>query len=104
MIKRLFPKPDYVIEPVEPVEKVEEILEEVKQYFLKEGKDIEVIKSDKLPIVQVDNKEYIVRTDRFVGLMGGGRAIDEPYPVNYIGGQLGNIGGYKFVYLYEKLK
>lgn len=102
MMKRLFPKPDYVIEPVEPVEKVEEILEEVKNYFRKEGKEIVVIKADILPIVQVDNKEYIVRTDKFVGLMGGGRAIDEPYPVNYIGGQLGNLLGFKFVYLYER--
>lgn len=102
MKKQLFPKPDYVIEPVEPVEKVEEIIEEVKKYFQKEGKDIVVIKADMLPIVKVDNKEYIVRTDKFVGLMGGGRAIDEPYPVNYIGGQLGNIGGFKFIYLYER--
>lgn len=102
MKKQLFPKPDYVIEPVEPVEKVEEILEEVKRYFNKAGKSIEIIKADMLPIVKVDNKEYIVRTDKFVGLMGGGRAIDEPYPVNYIGGQLGNIGGFKFIYLYER--
>lgn len=102
MKKQLFPKPVYVIEPVEPVEKVEEILEEVKKYFQKEKKDIVVIKADMLPIVKIDNKEYIVRTDRFVGLMGGGRAIDEPYPVNYMRGQLGNIGGFKFVYLYER--
>ena len=102
MKKQLFPKPDYVIEPVEPVEKVEEILEEVKRYFNKAGKNIEIIKADMLPIVKVDNKEYIVRTDKFVGLMGGGRAIDEPYLVNYIGGQLGNIGGFKFIYLYER--
>ena len=102
MKKQFFPKPDYVIEPFEPVEKVEEILEEVKRYFTKEGKDIEIIKADMLAIVKVDNKEYIVRTDKFVGFMGGGRAIDEPYPVNYMGGQLGNIGGFKFIYLYER--
>lgn len=102
MKKQLFLKPDYVIEPVEPVEKVEEILAEVKRYFKKVGKDIEIIKADMLPIVMVDNKEYIVRTDKFVGFIGGGRAIDEPYPVNYIGGQLGNIGGFKFIYLYER--
>ena len=102
MKKQLFPKPTYVIEPVEPVGKVEEILEEVKRYFLKVGKDIVIIKTDILPIVKVDNKEYIVRTDKFVGLVGGGRAIDEPYPVNYLGGQLGNIGGFKFIYLYER--
>ena len=102
MKKQFFPKPDYMIEPVEPVEKVEEILEEVKRYFSKEAKDIVVIKADMLPIVKVDNKEYIVRTDKFVGLLGGGRAIDEPYPVDYMGGQLGNIGGFKFIYLYER--
>lgn len=99
-MKKLFPKPDYVIEPVEPVGGYIEILEEVKKYFRKEKKEVIVIREDVLPIVKIENCEYIVRTDKFVGLIGGGRAIDEPYPINYLGGQLGNIGGFKFIYLY----
>lgn len=101
MSEELFPKVEYMIEPSEPVETAEEILREVKEYFAKENKAVEVIREALPSIVMIDNKKYVVRTDKFVGLMGGGRAIDEPHPVNYFGGQLGNVGGFKFIYLYS---
>lgn len=100
MHDKLFPKAEYTIEPMEPVETAEEILKEVKEYFAKEQKEIIVLKEEMLPIVMIDNKQYVVRTDKFVGLMGGGRDVDQPYPVRRFGGRLGNVGGFKFIYLY----
>lgn len=101
MSEELFPKVKYTIEPSEPVETAEEILKEVKEYFAKEEKEIIVLKEEMLPIVMIDNKQYVVRTDKFVGLMGGGRDVDQPYPVRRFGGGLGNVGGFKFIYLYS---
>lgn len=100
MKRDLFPKPEYRIEPEEPLETVEEVLKEVKSYFTKQNKEITVVKADKVSVIEIDGKQYVVRTDKFVGLIGGGRPIDEPYPVNYYGGQLGNVGGFKLIHLY----
>ncbi len=100
MLKKLFPKVEFKIVPQEPVKTVEEIIEEVTAYFKNENKEVVVIKKDVLPLVLIEEKQYVVRTDRFVGLMGGGRKVNERYPVPYYSGRKGNIAGFKFLYLY----
>lgn len=100
MFKDFFPKIEYKIVPQEPVQTAEEIIAEVTAYFNNENKEVVVIKEDMLPIVMIEEKQYVVRTDRFVGLMGGGRKVNEQYPVPYYSGRKGNIAGFKFLYLY----
>ena len=94
----LIPKYEYLIEPSEPVESSEEVIEEIYKYF--NHKDISIIEKSPMPIVSIDGKKYIARTDRFFGLLGLGRKIDSPFPIRYYGGRLGNIAGFKFIYLY----
>lgn len=98
--QELVPKYAYRIEPKEPVGSIEEILKEVSDYFETQGKTISIVKEKPLPVITVDGNDYIVRTDRFVGLLGGGRKTEEPFPVNYYGGGPGNIVGFKFIYIY----
>lgn len=100
MFKNFFPKVEFMIVPKEPVQTSKEILAEVKSYFKNKNKEVVVIKEDVLPVVLIDEKQYVIRTDRFVGLMGGGRKVYEPYPVPYYSGRKGNIAGFKFIYLY----
>lgn len=96
----MLPKYAYMIEPGEPIETTEEIIKEINMYFNNQQKNVSVIEQEPLPIVSVDGKCYVARTDRFVGLLGGGREVDKPYPIKYYGGGPGNIAGYKFIYLY----
>ncbi|SCP96724.1 hypothetical protein [Anaerobium acetethylicum] len=98
--QELAPKYAYRIEPKEPVESTEEILKEVADYFQSQGKIISIVKGQPFPIIALEGNEYIVRTDRFVGLFGGGRKTEEPFPNKYYGGSIGNIAGYKFIYIY----
>lgn len=100
MREDLFPKPEYVIEPKDLVDTPEAMIKEVKDYFSKQNKEVTVIKEDKVSVIELDGKQYAARTDKFVGLLGGGRPVEEPHPVNYYGGPLGTIGGFKFIYLY----
>lgn len=100
IINNIFPKFAYLIEPDECIKSQGDILKEVEKYFKDSNKDILVIKEEPMLIVSIDEKIYIARIDRFVGLFGGNRKIDEPYPINYYGGPLGNVGGFKFIYLY----
>lgn len=94
----LMPKYEYLIEPSEPIESTEEVLKEIYKYF--NNKDISIIEQNPIPIISIDGKIYIARTDRFFGLLGLGRKIDSPFPIRYYGGSLGNIMGFKFIYLY----
>lgn len=94
----LMPKYEYLIEPSKPIESNEEILIEIYKYF--QDNDISVISQNPLPIVSINGTVYIARTDRFFGLLGLGKKIDSPYPIRYYGGSLGNIAGFKFIYLY----
>ena len=53
------------------------------------------------PIVKIDGKVYIVRIDKFFGLMGGGRKIDEPYNIPYFG-RAANQRLYVYPYEYSE--
>lgn len=98
--ENLFPPYTYMIEPAEPVETPEEICEEISRYFAEQGKEISIIRKEPLPVIMLEGQQYIARKDRFVGIFGMGRKVDEEQPANYYGGALGNSTGYKFIYLY----
>ena len=67
MMKRLFPKPDYVIEPVEPVEKVEEILEEIpaETEFEEEAVEVDELAPIEEPeeVVEEASEEEVLEVD-----------------------------------------
>jgi hypothetical protein len=96
----LIPQYTYLIEPNEPVESTEDILKEVYNYFNNQGKDIFTIEKNPLPVLSIDGEIYIARTDRFFGLLRLGSKVDSPFPIRYYGGSLGNIAGFKFIYIY----
>ena len=96
---KLIPKYEYLIEPSEPIESTDEILKEIYRYF--NNKDIFIIAKNPLPIISIDGDIYIARTDRFFALLGLGKKVNSPFPIRYYGGSLGNIAGFKFIYLYR---
>ncbi|MBO7357814.1 MAG: hypothetical protein J6U37_04755 [Lachnospiraceae bacterium] len=89
------------IEPDKPINTIEEICAEVKSFFNRDNKTINVISQDGVLVFTMDDKKYVARTDKFFGWLGGGRDILKPYPLHYFGGFPGNVGGFKFVYIYD---
>lgn len=83
--KDLYPKCEMIIDFNGIVSTVNEIKNVLVEYCNKEEKNLVILKESMTPIVKIDDKVYIVRTDEFFGLMGGGRKIDSPYPLHYFG-------------------
>lgn len=98
--KELLPECEMIIDFNGIVSTPEEIKNVLANYCYKEHKDLIILKESMTPIVKIDSKTYIVRTDRLVGMMGGGRKSDSPYPLNYQGYGLGDQRLYVYPYDY----
>lgn len=95
----------YTIEPDTPIESTEDITEYVTDYFAQKNESIHIISNDKVLVFSLNNDKYVARTDKFFGILGGGRDILSPYPLYYFGGVFsGNIGGFKYIYIYKILE
>ena len=83
--KEFFPKCEMIIDFKGIVSTSEDIKKVIIEHFNKEQKKLTILKEGMTPIIKIDGKVYIVRTDRFVGLIGGGRKLNSPYPLPYLG-------------------
>ena len=103
-IKEFSPKYEMIIDYNGIVSTANEIKDVLIEYCNKEKKNLVILKEDITPIVEIDNKVYIVRTDEFVGLIGGGRKLKSPYPLPYFGrGQTQRLYVYPYEYNEDEL-
>ncbi|MBE6053971.1 MAG: hypothetical protein E7212_08675 [Clostridium sartagoforme] len=83
--KNFFPKCKMIIDFNGIVSNSDDIKNILIEYCKKEKMNLSILKNSITPIVKIDGETYIVRTDRFVGLMGGGRKLNGNYPLPYFG-------------------
>lgn len=81
--KEIFPKIEIIIDFNGIVSTPKEIINVLISYCDKENKDLVILKENILPIVKIDGKTYIVRTDCLVGMIGGGGKLNSSYPLPY---------------------
>lgn len=93
--KEFFQKCEIIIDFNGIVSTSDEIKNVLIEHCNKEKKNLIILKEGMTPIIKIDGKVYIVRTDKFVGLMGGGRKLDSLYPIPYLG-----TGAVQRLYLY----
>lgn len=83
--KNSFPKCEMIIDFNGIGSNSDDIKNILIEYCNKEKKNLAILKNSMTPIVKIDGETYIVRTDKFVGLMGGGRKLNSNYPLPYFG-------------------
>lgn len=83
--KEFFPKCEMIIDFCGIVSTSDDIRNVLIGYCNKEQKNLVILKDGMTPVVKIDGEIYIVRTDKFVGLFGGGRKLNSPYPLPYLG-------------------
>lgn len=83
--KELFPKVEMIIDFDGIVSTPEEITNVLINYCNNENKDLVILKKGMTPIVKIDGKIYIVRTDRFAEIIYGRRKLNSSYPLPYFG-------------------
>lgn len=83
--KEFFPECGMIIDFKVIVSTSDEIKNVIIEHCNKEKTNLVILKEGMTPIIKIDGKVYIVRTDKFVGFMGGGRKLDSPYPIPYLG-------------------
>ncbi|EEH97772.2 MULTISPECIES: hypothetical protein [Clostridium] len=83
--KEFFPKCEMIIDFNGIVSTSDDIKNILIEYCNKEKKNLVILKDDMTPIVKIDGEVYIIRADKFVGLIGGGRKLNSPYPLTYLG-------------------
>ncbi|MDU2290378.1 MAG: hypothetical protein E7D69_09850 [Clostridium celatum] len=99
--KEIFPECEMIIDYNGIASTSDDIKNILIEYCTKEKKDLVILKDSMTPIVKIDGKVYIVRIDKFFGLMGGGRKIDEPYNIPYFG-RAANQRLYVYPYEYSE--
>jgi hypothetical protein len=98
--KELIPKCEMVIDFKGVVSTPQEITDVLIHYCDDGHKDLVILKESMTPIAKIDGKVYIVRTDRLVGMIGGGVKLDTPHPLHYQGYGLGDQRLYVYSYDY----
>lgn len=83
--KEFFPECEMIIDFNGIVSTSEDIKNVIIEYCNRAQKNLIILKDGMTPIIKIDGKVYIVRTDKFVGLMGGGRKLNSPYQLPYLG-------------------
>lgn len=98
--KELFPKIEIIIDFNGIVSTPKKIINVLISYCDKENKDLVILKEDILPIVKIDGKTYIVRSDCLVGMIWIVRKLNSSYPPPYFACASINKKLYLYSYYY----